>query len=263
MRLRDVGWVWEGQPAYLDFPPSIYGLGQGCPYFGLSKAYYPYHGNNELALAKLRELDQVICDISFWRYRKIENAEKQIGWGVYHDKDPATILEEAKKVSRLSRQFPNVVGAMYDDFLGAAKSEGYSPDTVARIYAELKSENPALNLCSTVYTHELDPANWQAFAPYLDTVFLWTWKSEDLFELDAGVERCRELFPDKPIVLGCYLRDYTLQAAVPMDRLKYQWERIPGYLATERITGFCILGAYLIDWHNESACWVRDFIAAN
>jgi len=263
MDLSDVGWVWEGQPAYTDFPPSIYGLGEGCRYFGLSKAYYLYHGNSDLVLAKLANVDEVVCDLSIWRYRKIEDAEGRIGWGIYHDKDPATIVEEARKVSDLSRQFPNLAGAMWDDFLGAVNSEGYGTELIAEVYAALKAENPALNLCSTIYTHELDPAKWEALAQYVDVVFLWTWESKNLFSLDGGVERCRELFPDKPIVLGCYLRDYTLQAPVPMDRLKYQWERLPGYLSKGLITGFCILGAYLIDWHNDNARWVRDFIAGN
>ena len=145
-RMRDVGYVWEGQPAYRDFPPSIYGLGEGCAYFGLRKAYYLYHGNNATALAKLAHLEEVLCDI---------------------------------------------------------------------------------------------------------------------FKLDEGVARCRELFPGKPIVLGCYLSDYTLKASVPIGRLRYQWERIPGYLDKGLIDGFCILGAYLIDHHPEQAAWVQDFIAGN
>ena len=86
IRMRDAGWVWEGQPAYLDFPPSVYGLGEGCKYFGLCKAYYLYHGNNETALAKLSHLDQVICDISIWCYPKVVDDKGAIGWGIYHEK---------------------------------------------------------------------------------------------------------------------------------------------------------------------------------
>ena len=50
---------------------------------------------------------------------------------------------------------------------------------------------------------------------------------------------------------------------MPLARLKYQWERIPGYLAEGVIAGYCVLGAYLIDWQPEHAEWIRDFIAAN
>ena len=262
-RLRDVGYVWEGQPAYRDFPPSMYGLGEGCAYFGLRKAYYLYHGNNAAALSKLAHLEEVLCDISIWRYRKVEDAQGAIGWGIYHEKSPDVIRAEADTVSRLSLSFPNVRGAMLDDLLGAIKSEGYAPDTCVGIRTALQAHNPRLQVCSTVYTHELDARNWTDFDALIDVVFLWVWKSEDLVRLDEGVARCREIFPGKPIVLGCYLSDYTLKAPVPMDRLRSQWERIPGYLEKDLINGFCILGAYLIDHHPEQATWVRDFIAGN
>jgi hypothetical protein len=239
----------------------MYGLGEGCKYFGLNKAYYLYHGNNELALAKLSHLEQVICDISIWRYRKIVDDKGAIGWGIYHEKLPEVMVSEAETVSRLSLKFPNVFGAMLDDLLGAIKSQGYTPDTCAEICAALKSHNPELQTCSTVYTHELQADNWDQFDELIDVVFLWVWKSEDLFGLDDGVDQCRRLFPDKPIVLGCYIREYAAEAPVPMDRLRYQWERIPGYLDAGKITGYCILGGYLIDRHVEQAEWIRDFIS--
>jgi len=261
--MRDVGYVWEGQPAYLDFPPSMYGLGEGCAYFGLRKAYYLYHGNNEAALSRLAHLDEVICDISIWRYRKVEDAQGAIGWGVYHEKSPEVIAEEAGKVSRLSLSFPNVRGAMLDDLQGAIRSQGYTADTCAGIRDVLKAQNPHLQVCSTVYTHELEAANWTDFDELIDVVFLWVWESANLVKLDDGVARCRELFPGKPIIMGCYLKDYTLKTAVPMDLLRHQWERIPGYLDRGLIDGFCILAACLIDRYPEQAAWVREFIAAN
>jgi len=264
MSLRDVGWVWEGQPAYRDFPPSMYGFGEGCEYFDLSKAYCLYHGNNERMLSKLQDLDEIVCDLSIWKYRKIENAEKHIGWGIYHEMDPDIMLEEARKISALSTKLPNIVGAMKDDLLGAVKSKTYKPGLFAEVRRALTSENPDLKLFSVVYVRELAPDNWKDIADALDGIYLWVWESRNLEPtLDEGIDRCREIFPDKPIVLGCYLRDYTLQTPMPMDRLQWQWERIPGYLEQGKITGYCILGAYLIDHHRENAEWVRDFIAAH
>ena len=48
---------------------------------------------------------------------------------------------------------------------------------------------------------------------------------------------------------------------VPMERMRYQWERIPGYLENGSVNGFCILGAYLIDRQPEHAEWIRRFIS--
>ena len=58
---------------------------------------------------------------------------------------------------------------------------------------------------------------------------------------------------DKPVILGCYLRDYPAEMPVPMDRLRYQWERIPGYLEAGLVDGYCILGAYLFDARGRMA----------
>ena len=261
--MRDVGWVWEGQPAYVDFPPSIYGLGEGCAYFGLSQAYYLYHGNSETSLQKLAGLRSVLCDISQWRYDKLTMPDGRIGWGVGHDKSLATVRAQASAVNHLSLQFPNVAGALFDDFIGAVDSGGYSYADCAGIRDALKADNPGLKLYTTTYTHEVAAGRWEQYVSLVDGVFLWVWESEDLFHLDEYVRQCRELFGDRPVILGCYLRDYPADRPVPMDRLRYQWERIPGYLEQGLVDGYCILGAYLIDHQPEQAEWVRDFIAAN
>ena len=52
---RDLGWVWEGQGLDPKVPPSIYGLGQGARYFGLSRANYLFHPNDVHALRLLKD----------------------------------------------------------------------------------------------------------------------------------------------------------------------------------------------------------------
>jgi hypothetical protein len=44
--------------------------------------------------------------------------------------------------------------------------------------------------------------------------------------MPAYVDQCCELFPDKPIVMGVYLRDYAKVAPIPVDRVKNQMEGI-------------------------------------
>lgn len=260
--MRDVGWVWEGQPAYRDFPPSMCGLGEGCEYFGLSQAYYLYHGNNEAALRKLTGLQRVLCDISHWQYQKLEMPDGRIGWGIGHDKRLQTVLEQADAVSRLSLQFPNIAGALFDDFIGAVDSHGYAHADCAEIRDTLKRHNPGVELYTTTYTHEVEAGRWGEYASLVDGVFLWVWESQNLVHLDTYVRECRDLMGDKPIILGCYMRDYPALTPVPMERLRDQWESIPGYLEAGLVDGFCILGAYLIDHQPEQAEWIRSFIAA-
>ena len=83
---------------------------------------------------------------------------------------------------------------------------------------------------------------------------------EEWTEVKEHLERCREVFPDKPISLGCYLRDYPTQAPMPMDAVRHQWTVLVKALATDLVNGYDILGTVLIDGQLEQATWVRDFI---
>jgi len=255
--LRDVGWVWEGQGLDPGVHPSIFGIGEGAKWFGLRRVHFLFHPNTELAMEKLRGLDDVVCDISKWKFKHTEKG----GSICYCDPSFETVRDEAANVSRLSRKFPNITGAIHDDMKGLIERAGISGDRYSDIYGALKKDNPKLKLWSVAYTHELDPRVWKPFLPFMDVVNLWVWNAKDLPKLDEGVAKTRDIFGDKPIVVGCYLRDYTTRAAVPMDMLKHQWERVAALVAEKKIAGYAILASVLIDVHETEARWVRDFIA--
>lgn len=259
MRMRDVGWCWEGQGLDPGVEPSILGVGDGCRFFGLTRANYMFHPNTEFAMQHLAWLDEVTCDIAKWRYHDTEKG----GSDHWVDNNPATVCSEARLVSELSTRYPNITGAFHDDMLGLVRRAGMDAEQYAEVYAAVKSANPDLKLWVVVYTHELDAPEWAEFAPFMDVVNLWVWRSEELPRQDADIARCHEIFPDKPLVMGCYLRDYTLRAPVPMDRMRVQWESVLRNLEAGTLDGFSILSGNLIDGHLEQAQWIRDFIAAH
>jgi hypothetical protein len=258
-RLADVGYVWEGQGFNRYLFPSIYGVGEGVRYFGLNKMVYMYHPNTRVAMEKLTSYSEVICDISKWKVRGQEDNSIL----KYHDGKIETKLEEARAVSDLSVQFPNVKGGYDDDLMGMIKKQGYTPDQYAPVYHELKKKNPNNKLWAVVYSHELEEKQWAQFAPYMDLISFWIWKKEDLPDLDRHINRCREVFPGKPISMGCYLRDWPSRTAMPAEMLKHQWERVVKYLQDGLISQFEIIEGMLIDWYPEPSRWVKDFIAAN
>ncbi|NQT14956.1 MAG: hypothetical protein HQ582_19530 [Planctomycetes bacterium] len=257
--LRDLGWVWEGQGIDPEVPPSIYGLGQGARYFGLSRVNYLFHPNDVHALRHLADYDEVTCDISKW------------GWTWNADgrpackptSDPATVRAEGENVARIARQFPNVTGVYCDDLLGLMKRFDYGAKEFGAIRTAIRKLNPDLKLWTVVYTHEFKEADfWIRMRPHIDVVTLWIWKSEDLAHMRGYVEQCRELFPDKPIVMGVYLRDYTKRAPIPVDLVLAQMHGIADLIDEGKLAGYSILAAVLIDGHRPQADAVRDFIAA-
>ncbi|MBX7255949.1 MAG: hypothetical protein K1Y02_06275 [Candidatus Hydrogenedentes bacterium] len=257
---RDIGWVWEGQGIDPQVPPSIYGLGQGARYFGLSRVNYLFHPNDVHALRLLQDYDEVVCDISKWGWIWDEN-----GRPVCKPKsDPATVRSEGENVARLAKQFSNVTGVYCDDLLGLMDSAQYGPGEFANIRAAIRELNPALKLWSVVYTHEFEKKEfWAGMSPHMDVVTLWIWKSEDIVRMPEYVDQCRGLFPDKPIVMGVYLRDYTKVAPVPVDLVKSQMDGVAELVEKGTLEGYTILGAVLIDGHRPQADAVRDFINAH
>ncbi len=127
----------------------------------------------------------------------------------------------------------------------------------------LRSANPNLKLWAVVYSHELTPEAWAGFQPFIDVVNLWVWEAKNLQHLDEYIAQCRELFPDKPLILGCYLRHYPGAEPMPMELLKLQWECVLRHIQQGTIDGYSIIATVLIDGQQEQANWVRDFIAAN
>ena len=261
MGLKDVGWVWEGHGIDPGVPPSIFGAGEGAAFFGLSRVNFMFHANTALAMEKMAHLDEIVCDITKWRFEHVPDEKAAVKNA--NSGDPAVTRAEAENVSRLSQQFPNVTGALIDDMDSLINNNGYGPDEHARTYEALRSHNPYLRLWAVVYAHRLDPDYWAPYAAHIDVANLWVWRAENLAALDEDVDRCRAVFPEQPIIVGCYLRDYTSRSAVPRERMEFQLNRIVRYLEEGKIAGFSILGACLIDVHPDHARWLRDFIAAH
>jgi len=262
MSMADKGWVWEGQGLDPGVFPSIFGVGEGADFFGLRKVHFLFHETTDLALQKLRRFDKVMCDISKWKFRNC--GENNSGSQCYADSRLETILAEAEKVSRFSLTYPNVAGGYFDDMHGLMKQQNHDVGACRAVKEALTKHNPKLILESVVYAHELDDTQfWNSLMPYIDVVSFWVWGYQHLAKLEEDLERCRRLFIGKPIIMGCYLRDYPSAAPMPMESIRHQWEMVHHALEDGRIAGFDILAAVLIDGHLEQATWVRDFIRSH
>jgi hypothetical protein len=115
-RLRDADALVHVVRFFADpgVPPSIFGAGEGARYFGLSRANFMFHPNTPLAMEKMRDLAEIVCDITKWEF---EFAQCEGGkWAVRNvlRGDPAATRAEAENVGRLSQQFSNVSGAFID-----------------------------------------------------------------------------------------------------------------------------------------------------
>lgn len=258
-KFSQAGWCWDGQGFNGGVNPSIFGAGEGTKWFGLKKTAFMFHPNTELALEKLNGFDEVICEISKWKVRRCEN-----GVAHYLDGRLETKRQEAATVGKLSRRYSNVTGAIDDDLLGIIRREKITPRQYGRVYQALKQENDDLKLWIVVYDRELEPDYWAGFQPFADVVNLCVSnQTENFSHLGEFLDKSQRIFPGKPVNLIYRLRDFGAQplGPVPMDLLERHWNDILKYVEQGRLSGYSILGGFLIDMHPQQARWLRGFIA--
>jgi hypothetical protein len=155
---------------------------------------------------------------------------------------------------------PNLAGMIIDDF--SSNISRYTPASLADAHRRLKARGAHLKLYTVIYTMHFD-LDFKPYLPFMDVVSLWVWESKDLGDLDRHLERCRKIFPGKPIVLGLYLYEYPHDRFVPLDLVQWEFRKARDYARRGLIDGYQVLGSYLAkELQTPQGRWVRDFIGA-
>jgi len=155
---------------------------------------------------------------------------------------------------------PNLAGIIIDDF--SSNLSKHTPDSLADIHRRLKARDARLNLYTVIYTMHFN-LDFKPFLPFIDVVSLWVWQSKDLADLDRHLERCREIFPGKPIVLGLYVYEYPKSQFIPLELVQFEFRKARDYTRRGLIDGYQVLGSYFVkELQTPQARWVRDFIRA-
>jgi len=218
-------------------------------FFGVDNVMYVYGPLNREMLDLHRCCKKVICHLG--RNCRTEGAAA------------SSDAEEAENLSRLSLEYTNVIGGVVDDMTGNY-GPNYSLREYKAIHANLHKHNPALELYGVVYSWELDMTReLKAVAPCIDHVILWFWWKTDLMELDLAIEKCRVLFPGKPIMLGIFMFDYGA-SCLPnsAETMHYHLEKARRHLAAGKIQDIVILGDREIEKCPEAASYIKGFLAS-
>ena len=144
--------------------------------------------------------------------------------------------------------------------LSAGFSCQLSAADLASAKARMKSINGRkLDLAVVVYNHQLMPE----LAPLLkdvDTVLFWTWKAEELANLEANFRRIKEILPGKKVYLGCYLWDFGNSRPLPIELMQKQSELGLEWLKACEIEGMIFLGNNIMDKNLKAVEWTREWI---
>lgn len=202
-------------------------------------------------MAKLADLDRVVWSI--------------VGDSSSVRNDRATDLEE---VCRLAGEYPNVCGAIMDDFfLGEPASDGrqarYGRDDLRRFHRTLHAQPCPLDLWVVMYDQLLG----RPLEPYLaecDVITFWTWEAENLADLEENLARLESMAPGQRKVLGCYLWDYGHGGGgreVPPKLMEKQCRLAGRWLEAGRIEGVIFLASCICDLDIAAVDYVRKALA--
>ena len=164
-------------------------------------------------------------------------------------------------INELKPEFPNLTGGFLDDFF-AVKKLTQTEDTVQKI-ADRLHEND-LRLSIVVYSDQdgIKPE----FKPYLDLcdeTSFWCWHSSNLSKHEDMVRRMRDFIgPDKSLLMGVYMWDYTLGEPVPADRMEMQLAFASKLLSDRTIDGLIFHPTYSaaldVPAVNLAKAWIKE-----
>lgn len=252
--VRDCLWVWS-HPAgshntYKLKQPSRMTPAEGAFYLDVPNILlirYDYEQPYPLEqyLLSFRPLDRVVVSI--------------VGAGGLSNRN-----EEIETVLQLAERYPNLSGAIMDDFFHPPDAEGrvatFSAAELADIHQQLNKPGNPLDLWAVLYAHQMDlPVT--NHLKHCDVIAFWTWLGSDLKNLQQNFERLESKVPNKRIVLGCYIFDYGENHEMPIDRMQHQCELGLQWLHEERIEGMIFLATNVFDVGLETVEWTRQWIA--
>lgn len=269
--LRDAVWSWgyiihgkiPGQVPFVFEGESGCSLETAAEYFGIPNVVLMNgttetgkwgEGWTEEDLQRLKGCKRVLC--------------------VLHLRDPRGAAKAAANISALSKKYPNVFGAMIDDFFPIETK--LPVETLKDAYTALKSQNPALKLYVVRYTHSKDE-ELIPYLPYFDVASLWVWRADKNIwraGIDERIERFKQA-TRKPLVIGLYLHDfgapppdktprtrYNWTKPVPMDILEAQFVKTAELLRQGKIEGIIVPQNGWLDHesHRAQIQWTKQYL---
>ena len=259
-------WVWgyvldsvPGKAFFVDKSTSC-SLETGAKYLQADNVFWlnglhTLDAFSESQCERLRDIPSVIGGLTH-----IEaNGPGKGNWQIYY-------VEAAEKLARLSLKYPNIKGAVIDDFRSpVGPSKNMSDEDLHRVSATMKNINPDLKLYLVRYFTTQDHKSLVSCADDFDGLSIWLWNSSDYFWnalYHEDIRQIRELLPGKEIIQGQFLHAYG-EGGIPqpMKQLKNQCSKISYALDRKTIDGWCALqsGWFCFESHRKQVEYLRKY----
>lgn len=255
--VRDRLWIFAsptGSTAPHTGRRTVMSPAEGALYLGIPNVYM--NQANAGAESKLGRFEP-----PFEQYAVALRPFKRVLWGLVGS-GGFTTAEERKEGLDLIRKAPNFVGTHFDDFFISKpkdKRAVLSVEEVREIRQTLKAVGRPLEIYTTYYTSLLD-LPLTDYLELLDGVTFWTWKPEDLAQLESNLAKLKQIGPHLKVIQGCYLVDFTRKESIPIPAMQHQCEVGLKNLRAKRIEGMMFLSNGVMDVGFPAVDWTRDWI---
>lgn len=204
---------------------------------------------------RIQEFESVLCGLTH-----IENGYPGSGdWNLLYK-------ESAAKIAELSLKFPNIKGAILDDFRSPDGPSQYLTDEDLHVInAAMKDINPDLKLYLVHYHTHQDFAKLESCRKDFDGLSIWSWHSTDYFWnalFEEQMRMIRRIYPEKDIIHGQFIHAYgDADGAQPMDQMKLQCDKIAAALDNGLADGWCALqsGYFCRFDHREQVEYLKNY----
>jgi hypothetical protein len=184
---------------------------------------------------------------------------KRVAWSIVGS---GGYTEEAqrKHVLQLARRFGNIVGLFMDDFFRRDGSGALTPEQLKELRKHMAIDGRKLDLYVVMYQHLLH-LDVREHLQFIDKITFWTWKSEDLNQLERNFERLEQVAPEHGKLVGCYMWDFGNRGPMPVELMKRQCQLGLNWLRQGRLEGMVFLANSVCDLELEAVEWTRQWIA--
>jgi len=188
-------------------------------------------------------------------------------------------MQELPYVLTLAEDYPNISGIYLDDFIiDIQKSDNgrkagrpaLTTEELMAVRKKFKETGNPMEIWVTLYTdllHPDDPDGYgcnpplSSFIDQFDVLTLWTWKSENLKNLENNLKALESVAPKSArIALGIYTWEYATGKDVPVDLMEFQCETGLKWLKEKRIHEMIFMGNTLFDMGFPSSSFIRNWI---
>ncbi len=171
---------------------------------------------------------------------------------------PFVYTRKVEILRKLRAKHKHIEAVLIDDMLTSQRKQGLRVEHIATLRQQLAASVPDIRMWGIVYTMNLKDPSLPGYLKLLDVVNLWTWRAEELRDLDANFAEAEKLAGGKPIVLGLYLYDYGKNRQMPRGLMELQCEKALALAKQGRVHGVIFL---LVSNAAETVEWTRAWIA--